>query len=59
MSNNKVKFGDKEYLMVEARLSAMAMCHKDIYSLVISNVFIEASSGLQKANSFAFCLKPP
>ena len=39
MSNNKVKFGDKEYLMVEARLSAMAMDHKDNYSLVISHDF--------------------
>ena len=39
MSENKVKFGNKEYLMVDARLSAMAKDHKGNYSLVISHEF--------------------
>ena len=39
MSENKVKFGNKEYLMVEARLAAMVKDHKGNYSLVISHEF--------------------
>ena len=39
MTENKVKFGNKEYLMVDARLSAMAKDHKGNYSLVISHEF--------------------
>ena len=39
MTENKVKFGHKEYLMVDARLSAMAKDHKGNYSLVISHEF--------------------
>ncbi len=39
MSANEVKFGNKKYLMVEARLAAMVKDHKGKYSLVISPEF--------------------
>ena len=39
MPADKVKFGNKDYIMVESRLAAMVKDHKGNYSLVISHEF--------------------